>query len=356
MRDRRCEDLMKVQKIQVDGTIQTVLGPVPAARIGYTLAHEHLLADLTPRGVFPPGTRRVDITLENVWDIRYRWVGHFGNQILDDPALMASEMRLLKADGGNCVLEQTSRGLQPDPEGLARVSRESGISVVAGTGFYTVDFAGEALAGLSRSDICELLLTDLTRGIGDTGVRAGFIGEMGLSTPPHPDELKALEAACQAQALTGAGMCVHPPRDAAAPRDLVRRVTQQGGLAEKTAVAHLERTFPTVGHYLDLARTGCFLELDFFGLESGFYPFAPIDMPNDAGRLSILRTLIDRGHLGQILISQDICHRARLRRFGGEGYGHIYRNVVPMMRDRGFEPEEIATILADNPKRFLALD
>jgi len=29
--------------------------------------------------------------------------------------------------------------------------------------------------------------------------------------------------------------------------------------------------------------------LDFFGLESGFYPFEPVDMPNDAGRLAIIR-------------------------------------------------------------------
>jgi phosphotriesterase-related protein len=338
----------------VAGTIQTVLGPVPAAEIGYTLAHEHLLADLTPPGAFPPGTRRVEITLENVWDIRYRWVAHFGNQILDDPALMVAEMAVLKSDGGTCVVEQTSRGLRPDPEGLARVSRESGIHIVAGTGFYTVEHAGEALSESSRDEIGALLLTDLTRGMGETRVRAGFIGEMGLSTPPHPDEIKALEAACQAQALTGAGMCIHPPRAPEAPRELIRQVVRHGGLAEKTAVAHLERTLPAVGDFLDLAQTGCFLELDFFGLESGFYPFSPIDMPNDAGRLAIMRALVDRGHGGQILVSQDICHRARLRRFGGEGYGHIFRNVVPMMRARGFEQEEIDTILCDNPKRFLA--
>jgi len=105
-----------------------------------------------------------------------------------------------------------------------------------------------------------------------------------------------------------------------------------------------------------LAQTGCFLELDFFGLESGFYPFAPCDLPNDAGRLAIIRALIDRGHLGQILISQDICHLARLRRYGGEGYGHIFRNVIPMMRARDFRQEEIDTILVENPRRFLTMD
>jgi len=347
---------MDRQTSHVEGEIQTVLGPVPTRELGPFLVHEHLLTDLTPKGAFPPGTPRVEITLENIWDIRYQWYGHYGNQILDDPALMTAELKNLREDGGKCLVEQTSRGLQPDPVGLAKISRESNVSVVAGTGFYTVEFAGELLSALNQKQIAKRLFADLRQGIGDTDIRAGFIGEMGLSTPPHPDEIKALKAAAQTQNQTGAGVCVHPPRDPDAPRRMVSLVKDNGGQVEKTAIAHLERTLPTFDGYLALAQTGCFLELDFFGLESGFYPFAPVDLPNDAGRLATIRALIDRGHLGQILVSQDICHMARLRRYGGEGYGHIFRNVVPMMRTRGFKQEEIDAILVENPRRFLAMD
>jgi phosphotriesterase-related protein len=297
----------------------------------------------------------VEITLENVWDIRYQWCGHYGNQILDDPELMTAELKSLKKDGGNCLVEQTSRGLKPDPERLAKISRDSNVSVVAGTGFYTIEFAGGPLAALSQKQIGRHLFTDLRRGMGNTDIRAGFIGEMGLSTPPHPDEIKALKAAARTQNQTGVGVCIHPPRDPEAPCRMVALIKDNGGQVEKTAIAHLERTLPTVSDYLALAQTGCFLELDFFGLESGFYPFATVDLPNDAGRLAIIRALIDRGHLNQLLISQDICHLVRLRRFGGEGYGHIFRNVVPMMRARGFTREEIDTILIYNPRRFLAI-
>jgi len=337
----------------VESKIQTVLGPVPARELGPFLVHEHLLTDLTPKGAFPPGTPRVEVTLENVWDIRYQWCGHYGNQILDDLDLMTAELKYLKKDGGNCLLEQTSRGLKPDPVRLAKISRESNVSVVVGTGFYTVEFAGEPLAALNQKQIGRRLFADLHQGIGNTDIRAGFIGEMGLSTPPHSDEIKALKAAAWTQNQTGAGICIHPPRDPEAPLRMVALIKDNGGQVEKTAIAHLERTLPTVEDYLALAQTGCFLELDFFGLESGFYPFAPLDLPNDTGRLAIIRALIDRGHLGQILISQDICHLARLRRYGGEGYGHIFRNVVPMMRARDFRQEEIDTILVENPRRFL---
>ncbi len=346
---------MELPASHADGNIQTVLGPVPAGELGPFLVHEHLLTDLTPKGAFPPGTPRVEITLENVWDIRYQWCGHYGNQILDDPELMTAELKNFKEDGGTCLVEQTSRGLKPDPVGLAKISRESNVSVVAGTGFYTVEFAGGPLAALSPKEIGRRLFSDLRQGMGDTGIRAGFIGEMGLSTPPHPDEIKALKAAARTQNQTGAGICIHPPRDPEAPCRMVALIQDNGGQVEKTAIAHLERTLPIVEDYLALAQSGCFLELDFFGLESGFYPFAPVDLPNDAGRLAIIRALIDRGHLGQILISQDICHLARLRRYGGEGYGHIFRNVVPMMRARGFGQEEIDAILVENPRRFLTM-
>ncbi|HWO03815.1 MAG TPA: aryldialkylphosphatase, partial [Methylomirabilota bacterium] len=41
--------------------------------------------------------------------------------------------------------------------------------------------------------------------------------------------------------------------------------------------------------------------------------------------------------------------------WGGHGYGHIFANVVPMMRRRGFSEAEIQAILVDNPRRLLTL-
>jgi len=43
---------MDEQISHADGDIQTVLGPIPAGELGPFLIHEHLLADLTPKGAF----------------------------------------------------------------------------------------------------------------------------------------------------------------------------------------------------------------------------------------------------------------------------------------------------------------
>jgi phosphotriesterase-related protein len=63
--------------------------------------------------------------------------------------------------------------------------------------------------------------------------------------------------------------------------------------------------------------------------------------------------LINAGHADQIVISHDIYQNPRLQSIGGHGYSHIYRNVIPMMRERDYTDREIETILVDNPRRLL---
>ena len=37
------------------------------------------------------------------------------------------------------------------------------------------------------------------------------------------------------------------------------------------------------------------------------------------------------------MISHDICYSTRLTRYGGHGYRHIFANVIPLMRRRGYQ-------------------
>jgi phosphotriesterase-related protein len=97
------------------------------------------------------------------------------------------------------------------------------------------------------------------------------------------------------------------------------------------------------------------VEFDLFGQESSYYALSNIDMPNDAVRLRAIRALIEQGHGDRVVISHDICYQTRLVAFGGHGYGHIFANVVPMMRRRDFSEAEIQAILVDTPRRLLTV-
>jgi phosphotriesterase-related protein len=49
-----------------------------------------------------------------------------------------------------------------------------------------------------------------------------------------------------------------------------------------------------------------------------------------------------------------VCCKIRLERYGGEGYGHILRHVVPLMLRKGLGRAEVDRILVENPARMLA--
>jgi phosphotriesterase-related protein len=157
----------------------------------------------------------------------------------------------------------------------------------------------------------------------------------------------------QVQSESGASLSVHPGRHPDQPQEIVDFLRDEGADLSRVIMSHVDRTLFDDERLFRLADTGVVLELDLFGMETSFYKWADIDMPNDAERLRTLRKLIDRGHLGQIAISQDICYRSRLGCFGGHGYGHMFRNVVPLMRRRGFAEAEIDTILRATPQRLL---
>lgn len=319
------------------------------------MMHEHILNDLTPLDLAARGGPEAEITLENVFAVRYSWgVDHLGNHRLRDEAVAVAELRRFKAQGGSAIVELTCAGMAPQPEALRRIAEAADLHIVAGCGFYTEEYMPAGTAGRSTDAMAAEIVAALTRGIAGTTVKAGLIGEVGCSWPWTELERRSMQAAVLAQQQTGATISIHPGRAPEAPLQIAEFVRAAGGDLGRTVLGHIDRTIFDAGTLLRLADTGCVVEYDFFGIESAYYPFSDIDMPNDAVRLRALRSLIEAGHGERIVVSQDICTRTRLQKFGGHGYGHILENVIPMMRRRGFSEAEIATITVETPRRLLA--
>lgn len=337
------------------GKVQTVLGPIEPEELGPTLMHEHILCDLTSTGPSRSEDDKTEITLENVWDIRYHWNRHPGNCRLEDYDVAASELRLMKTDGGRAVVDQTSRGMKRDPSGLRKVAEQAGVHIIMGCGYYVEDSWRTDAPMRSAEAVAQIMISEFYEGVEGTGVRPGIIGEIGCSHPWTGSEKRVMEAAVKVQQATGAAMSVHPGRDPEAPFEIIRFIESRGGDPGRTIMGHLDRTLFDVDALTRLARTGCMVEWDFFGIESSYYPFQNIDLPNDGMRLRLIRALIDHGYLDRILISQDICTKTRLVTYGGHGYGHLFRNIVPYMKRRGFQDSEIKTILVENPRRLLTI-
>lgn len=343
----------------LSGKVQTVLGLIDPPALGHTQTHEHLLVDLSPRvvDVGPAGLRgrlHEPITLANYGWVRRNWNGNLDNLRLTSEADAVYEMGLYRAAGGGTVVDATSIGIGRDPLGLARIARATGVHVVMGAGYYVAGFHPPEMDALSEAELRDEIVRDITQGVDGTIIRSGVIGEIGLSWPVHPNEAKVLRAAARAQVATGAPLLIHPGRAPEAPLDAMRIVREAGGDSERTIMSHIDRTLFDLKAMIALAETGCYVELDLFGQEASYYPFAPIDMPNDATRIDYLRGLIAAGYRDRLVVAQDICKKVNTSRYGGEGYAHILDNVVPLMRRKGMTTEDIDAILVANPARILA--
>jgi phosphotriesterase-related protein len=338
------------------GKVQTVLGPIEPEALGATLMHEHVLCDITPPDLRGRNLPDPEITLENRWAISYGTMEHATNHRLDLMDIAISEVKELAAAGGRSLVELSCGGLDPQPEGLVRISLVTGINIVMGCGHYVEAYQNPRNAERAIEDFAKEMAAQIFHGAWGTEVRAGVIGEIGCQAPWTEQEKRVLRGALIAQQETGAAVNIHPGRDPDLPQAIAEFVIAHGGDPGRTVISHIDRTIFDADRLLRLADTGIVIEFDLFGWENAFYRLNRlIDMPNDAARLQLIRLLIDHGHLDRVVISHDICYRTRLTRFGGHGYGHIFSNVVPLMRRRGFSDAEIDTIIVDTPRCLLTI-
>lgn len=97
------------------------------------------------------------------------------------------------------------------PELLPQVSRESGVHIITGTGYYVNSFLPEYAKNLTYNEMADTMTNEILHGIDDSGVRCGVIGEIGCTYPLKDSEKRALQAAALVQTRTGGPLmyCSH---------------------------------------------------------------------------------------------------------------------------------------------------
>ncbi len=348
--------------IPAPATVMTVRGPVQAADLGITLVHEHLLLDLSclwnaPRDparaplVDAPVSRALrDQLLRDPYHCR-------DNLCLDSLEQAVEELGHFAALGGRAVVDVSTRTIGPYPRELVAIARRTGLHIVAGCGFYTQRAHPAWVATATVEALAAAMIEDLTEGFAQTRdteepVRAGIIGEIGTSSPIHPDEERVLRAAARAQRATGAAINVHLAIFAQEGMRVLDILEQAGADLRRVALSHLDEN-PDPAYHRALSRRGVYVELDTFGSECAFEE-DDLREPADGERIDALLRLLDGGYARQILLSQDVCTKMQWRIHGGAGYDHLLRAIVPQLRARGVPEETIATLLVANPARLLS--
>ncbi len=349
---------MENTSINRTGKVQTVCGLVEPSALGMTLAHEHLLVDqsFAVRQIAATPSERAKwdqpITLQNRYDVMANGHLYRTNLIIDNIDEAIEEVGLFRRAGGGTIVDATSVGVGYDPAGLLAISAGSYTHVVMGGGYYTQVTHPPEIARQSVEEIAETIAKQVLDG--SNGVRAGIIGEIGLSWPVHPDEAKVLRAAVHAQKVTGVALTVHPGRNSSAPLEAMRLIEQAGGDPARTIMDHVDNRIFDRETMRELAQTGCCLEFDLFGKEDS-HSWYPPTWPNDATRVDRMLWMMEDGYLDRLLMAHDCCTKSRLSKYGGPGLHHIPLRVIPLMRAMGFRQAEIEKILTHNPARALTI-
>jgi phosphotriesterase-related protein len=344
--------------------VRTVLGDIPAERMGATMCHEHILIDQGHVSFREPSDSRDQgladrpVALDILGWIQWNWMSNRDNLVLDSESLAIDELRMFKRVGGDSLVDCTLPGIGRDPEALARISRRTELNIVMGAGYYVEPSFPPKVASMTEDQITQEIVDEFRHGVGDTGIRAGSIGEIGSSWPLTETEARVFRAAGRAQVELGCGLTTHPGRVRESPFQIIEILRDVGTDLSRVVIGHLDRTVPDVDGLKQIAAEGCFIQYDLFGTEvtATFpYQFYGIDMPSDPQRLDRIAALVSGGYGDQILVAHDVSTKHRTRRFGGLGYDHFLRDILPWMPRRGFSEEAIRKIIIDNPRRAFAM-
>jgi phosphotriesterase-related protein len=331
--------------------IHTVLGPIAPGDLGVTSMHEHLLLDarILHAPSREPAPEDPRVTMENLGFVRWNLLALEDNLVLDDAGLAARELALAAAEGQRAVVDLTCWGLGPDPARLPDLARVTGMHVVAGCGVYLDRPHPEDVRGLGEAGLEELLRGALDDAIPGAGFRAGLLGLVGTSAPVTDAEHRALRAAGRAAAVTGAAVTVR--LDPAERRGawVLDELAGVGCPPEQVIFGNVDE-FLDVAYLDGLAQAGATLELC-FGNEA-YYRNGYKD-PTDAERLAGTEALLAAGHAGRMVLGCSVWTKSQLRAYGGMGYAHLLRRIVPELARRGVGEDDLRRMLVDNPARLL---
>lgn len=294
-----------------------MLGPVAPDALGITMPHEHTFLDVMRE---------------------YR-----GDGLVHDAALVAGDLREYASIGGRTIVDVTSRGLRPQPARLPALARETGVTIVAGTGFYRHPFLDEDWFDRHSTDeVADLLIRDIREGIDGTGVRAGIIGEIGCDRYLTPAEERSFRAAARAHHATSLTITTHAGRWPVGLPQL-RLLREEGVEPGRVIIGHCDMVLDQDYHRA-IAEAGAWVEFDTIQAE----PDHVLDRT-----VAAIRALVDAGFEDRILLSQDVCLVSQFRAMGGSGYGYILREFTGRLRAAGITDATIERFLVTNPARAL---
>jgi len=310
--------------------VNTVLGPISPSELGMTLMHEHIMAGF------------------GGWYANYT-ITPFDREKCIKIAL--DTMKELKTYGINTIVDATTNDCGRDPDLLKEVSEKSGINIVCSTGLYSEAEGAPGyfkfrnmVTGDATTEIYELFATEITQGIGTTGVKAGVIKVATSDGQITPYEEMILRAAAKVQKETGVPIITHTGGFSTMGVEQADLFISEGANPNRIVIGHIGGS-ADIKYHITLIGKGAYIAFDRLGL--------PL-FGSDETRKACIVGLIGIGYENKIMLSHDAvcCFLGKTPIDASPIY--IFENVIPVLKQAGVTEDKINTILVENPRRLFA--
>ena len=304
-------------------TVETARGPVQASELGATLMHEHIVTR-------SPGVQE---NWPHLWDRA---------EIL---ALAERKLADLHARGIRTIVDLTTVDLGRDIGLIADVARRSPVRVIVATGVWWMPQRYFSVHGVDS--VADLFVRDITRGIGESGIKAAII-KCATDTAGVTAVIEnILRASARAQKATGVPISTHTW--AAGRTGLAQQAifAQEGVDLRRVIIGHSGDS-DDLDYLRGLMDRGSTIGMDRFGLEH-FLPTAK--------RVEVIARLCREGYADRMVLSHDancwsdmLSEEDKRRTRPLWHYNHIPDDILPALRNASVSEDHIEQMLVRNPR------
>ena len=311
-------------------------------QLGRTLMHEHFL--------FGYCGFQGDATL-----------GGFNEEAYTDACIQA--VKDARAYGIETIVDATTNECGRNVRFLKKISDMTGMNIICSTGYYFQAESSYAYWNFRKGfadieqEIYELMLTEVTKGIEGTDIKAGVIKLASSLNEITPMEEHFFKAAARVQRDTGVVIITHTQQGTMGPEQADLLISN-GASPDKIAIGHMCGS-TNIAYHEEVLKKGVYVNLDRFGLQGELF-----HTPTDEQRMDVIKTLVDKGYGDKILLGHDSVNvnlgrpivmtpfmrealkDANIRTIGAK--------VLPGLKKRGMSESAIEKLMTDNPRAIFS--
>jgi phosphotriesterase-related protein len=316
------------------GIVQTVQGPLDAAKLGFTLPHEHIC-------VSSPG----------FWQL---WPEFFGGRA-QFTAKVVDKLKAAKDAGIDTVVDVTPADVGRDIRLLQDVSRKSGVQIVACTGHWLYP----SLSWDSRTleELTDFFTLEIERGIEGTDIKPGVIKVATDQGEITPFLENVLRAAARTAKATGVPITTHTHAVSRGAEKQADIFESEGLKPVSVCLGHSDNS-KDLDYLTGLAKRGYTVGMDH--LTRGASP-TQAQILSWRERAESVAKLVAAGFADRILLSNDwffgaslgpTSYMQQMDALNPDGILFNVRKTIPYLKELGVTDAQIRTITIENPRRF----